>query len=228
MTTGNWTFEKDVANIFDKHVSQSIPMYEEIQTLIVNIAQFYIRKNDIVYDIGTSTGNTIYSLKNTVLKPFNVIGIDSSSDMAKVATEKLHGMNGVELICTDIADYEFTYKSNLIISNLTLQFIPMEKREALINKIYNTLNIGGAFIIVEKIYATSAMHQDIYTQLYHDFKESKELNPVDIREKDKSLRSVLVAKKSEQNRDMLINAGFEVDEFFRYLNFVGYLAVKTK
>lgn len=226
MITGSWTFEKDVAKIFDKHVAQSVPMYEEIQNLIVNISQFFIRNNDVIYDIGTSTGTTIYALKEAIQKPFKVIGIDNSIDMIKTAEDKLKGFNGIELICSDVGKYDFDVKANLIISNLTLQFIPMEDREAIINKIYNNLNQGGAFIIIEKTYAKSSIHQEIYTQLYHDFKESNELTPTDIRYKDKSLRSVLMAKKNEDNIKMLTEAGFEVDEFFRNLNFVGYLAIK--
>lgn len=228
MDTGSWEFKKDVANIFDKHVNQSVPIYSEIQKLIIDISQFFIRKNDVVYDIGTSTGETLYQLKNNIKKPFIGIGIDNSIDMINKAKDKLQGFDDIQLYCSDIKEFKFNQKSNLMVCNLTLQFIPMEKRVELLNDIYKNLNIGGALVVVEKTYANSGIHQEIFTQLYHDFKETNGLSEKEIRDKDKSLRSVLVARRNSENQKMLNSVGFVVDEFYRHLNFVGYLAIKTE
>lgn len=228
MNTGNWEFKNDIVSIFDKHVNQSVPIYSEIQKLITDISQFFIRKDDVVYDIGTSTGETIYQLKTNIKKPFLAIGIDSSMDMVNKAKEKLADINNVQLFCSDIKDFKFNQNVNLIVCNLTLQFIQIEKRKALLQSIFKALNVGGALIMVEKTYASSGIHQNIFTQLYHDFKENNGINEKEIRDKDKSLRSVLVARRNSDNLKMLKDTGFEVEEFYRYLNFVGYLAVKME
>ncbi len=40
--------------------------------------------------------------------------------------------------------------SSIVVLNLTLQFIPVKQRQALINKIYQGLNPGGVLIVSEK------------------------------------------------------------------------------
>jgi len=56
----NWNFNKEVSEEFDLHVRQSIPLYNEFQKLTVKIAEFFIRNNDIIYDLGCATGETAY------------------------------------------------------------------------------------------------------------------------------------------------------------------------
>lgn len=222
---GNWTFKGEIAKDFDKHVRASVPLYDTIQNLILGISYFFIRENSKVVDLGHSTGETILNLKRNINKPFKIIGIDSSQKMIIEAKNKLSGINDVELINADIIDLKLP-KADLVISNLTMQFISIKNRKKVINNIYNSLNEGGAFIMVEKVILPRGDYQNIYTQLYSDFKERQGFNDKEIRDKDKSLRSVLVPLESNENKKILNSAGFKVEEFFRYLNFVGYLAIK--
>ena len=60
-------------------------------------------------------------------------------------------------------------KSDMIISYYTLQFINPKYRQLVLNKIYKSLNWGGAFFLFEKIRGSDARFQDMYTNLYHDF-----------------------------------------------------------
>ena len=52
-----------------------------------------------------------------------------------------------------------------------MQFIKPKVRQKVFNKIYNSLNWGGAFILFEKVRAPDARFQDITTQLYSEFKK---------------------------------------------------------
>ena len=54
-------------------------------------------------------------------------------------------------------------KSDLILSYYTIQFINPKSRQQLLNKIYKSLNWGGAFIMFEKIRASDARFQDIFS-----------------------------------------------------------------
>ncbi|HCL4480259.1 TPA: methyltransferase domain-containing protein [Clostridium botulinum] len=222
---GNWTFKGEIAKDFDKHVRASVPLYDTIQSLILGMSYFFIRKDSKVVDLGHSTGETILNLKRNINKSFKIIGIDSSQKMIIEAKNKLSDITDVELINADITDLKLP-KADLVISNLTMQFISIENRRKVINNIYNSLNEGGAFIMVEKVILPRGDYQNIYTQLYSDFKERQGFNDKEIRDKDKSLRSVLVPLESNENKKILNSAGFKVEEFFRYLNFVGYLAIK--
>lgn len=225
MDIGNWNFKGSIVEDFDEHVRNSIPGYELIQNLIVDMSQFFIRENDLVYDLGSSTGTTIYNLKNNIKKPFNIVGVDMSKGMLDKSKKNLCNMHGVDLICEDIENLTLE-KCNLVICNLTLCFISMDKREEITKKIYNSLNIGGAMIIVDKTYPNSCIHQDMYTQIYNDFKYKNRFTAEEILTKERSIRSVLTPKKNEDNIEMLKNQGFVIEEFFRYLNFVGYIAIK--
>ena len=113
-----------------------------------------------------------------------------------------------------------------VISNLTLQFLNLSDKEILCKNIYNGLNKGGALIVFEKVYSKEPMYQDIYNQLYYDFKESKGFTDEEIRKKEKSLRGILRPMKDKDNLELLKSCGFMVEECFRYLNFIGYLCIK--
>ena len=55
--------------------------------------------------------------------------------------------------------------SSIISSFYTLQFISPKHRQETINKIYNSLNWGGAFFFVEKTRASDARFQDYLNQV---------------------------------------------------------------
>ena len=58
-------------------------------------------------------------------------------------------------------------------------------KQDLINKIYNTLRWGGAFILYEKVRAPDARFQDMMTRLYDDFKIDNGYVPDEIIAKSK-------------------------------------------
>ena len=65
----------------------------------------------------------------------------------------------IMLKCADLSKIKFK-KSDLITSYYTIQFMKPKYRQALINKIYQSLNWGGAFIYFEKVRASYARFQD--------------------------------------------------------------------
>ena len=100
-------------------------------------------------------------------------------------------------------------------------------RQLVLNKIYKSLNWGGAFFLFEKIRGSDARFQDMYTNLYHDFKQSNGFSIKQIDEKAKSLRGVLEPFSEKGNLDLLKRAGFiDVCGIFQYLCFRGYLCIK--
>ena len=88
----NWSFEGDVANSFDDHVSNSVPLYNEGHWLIKNLSDFFLKKDSVCYDIGCSTGGVFTQiLKTSNGKKAKLIGIDPVSNMidkAKVLVDQ--------------------------------------------------------------------------------------------------------------------------------------------
>ena len=52
---GSWTFGGITAKKFKKHISRSVPLYKEGQILTAQFSEFFISRNDTVYDLGCST-----------------------------------------------------------------------------------------------------------------------------------------------------------------------------
>ena len=113
------------------------------------ILTFSYRKNSLGYEIGCSSGTLINKLlewnKNKSLK---LVGIDSEAGMINYCKNKIDDKR-VKFFNDDVVNYEFE-KSNLIISYYTMQFIHPSSRQNVFNKIYNSLEWGGAFIFLKK------------------------------------------------------------------------------
>ena len=118
-------------------------------------------------------------------------------------------------------------KSDLILSYYTIQFIPPRHRQTIINKIYKSLNWGGAFIMFEKIRANDARFQDIFSIIYNDFKLKMSYSPDEIINKTKSLKGVLEPFSDFGNLGLLKRSGFkDIIPIFQWMNFKGYLSIK--
>lgn len=224
----NWKFDKEVTEIFDSHVRKSVPLYDNFHNIIGDLSEWFIEENTNVYDIGTSTGEGLINLishhKN---KKVNYIGIDSSTDMLEKAKNNLKDYN-VTLINGDITNSDIEiHNASFITSILTLQFIPQRKRKQVIEKAYEGLNKGGALVIVEKIIGNNARFDEMFIELYHDFKLSNGLTEEEVFAKSRAIRGVMSPNTVQENINMLTEVGFkDVDIFFKWCNFVGFIAIK--
>lgn len=80
LTSRRWEFNKEVAQHFDSHVRKSLPLYDEIQSMIVSLSDAFITQSCSVYDLGTATGETIALLQTRHRSIGNAryVGIDST------------------------------------------------------------------------------------------------------------------------------------------------------
>ena len=224
----NWKFGGQTVKNFEEHIKKSIPFYDEGHKLIYELSDFFVKNDSIVYEIGSSTGKLIYTLskKYQDIKPdARFFGIEIEKDMVDFSKQN-YTLKNLNYICEDINTFEFE-KSDLIISNYTVQFIHPKQRQLLIDKIYNSLEWGGAFVMFEKVRANDARFQDIVSTLYMEHKLKQGYSPEEIITKQKSLKGVLEPFSSNANKDMLKRAGFvDILTIFKYLNFEGILAIK--
>lgn len=224
----NWRFDKDIAPVFDVHVRQSVPGYVRMQQSVVRLTDFFCSENSLVVDLGCSTGETLSLIQNRHPdRRLHLIGIDESPDMIQQAIKKTAGNPAFVFKPVQLETYDFPSNVGFITSILTMQFVEKRHRRKVVEDIYESLEEGGAFVFIEKTYAKSGQIQDIFNQLYHDFKEEQGIEALDIRKKDKSLRGVMFPNTSEENEAMLQSAGFsEVEMFFKDLHFCGWIAIK--
>ena len=118
-------------------------------------------------------------------------------------------------------------KNDLTISLYTMQFVQSKYRELIYDRIFKSLNWGGAFVLFEKIRGKDVRFQDIMNFLYFDFKRNNGLSKEEISNKKLSLRSVLDPYTLKANLDFLKRAGFkDVMPICQYLSFIGLLVIK--
>lgn len=227
---GNWKFSGEVVDSFDDHVSKSVPLYSEGHELICDMSDFFIKPDSVCYEVGCSTGALTLKLANHNRgKPgASFIGIDIEADM--IAKAKIKAANHPDLnasfITEDALDSDFQ-PADLVVCYYTVQFVRPAVRQALINKLYNTLNWGGALLLFEKVRGADARFQDILTTLYNDYKLRRGYTPEEIVSKTRSLKGVLEPFSTQGNIDMLRRAGFvDVNTIQKYLCFEGFLAIK--
>ena len=225
-----WSFKsKNIANNFDDHVRQSVPLYDEVQRMVVEIAEYFVRDDDLIVDLGVSTGTTIKNIKDNITrKNILSVGIDESQEMLDIAKTRLgdtklvlHNLN------EGMASLPFNNNISLSILLFTLQFIKVEKREMLLRQLYQNTREGGAVVLVEKVLGNDAHFNEMMIDLYHDMKIRNGLNAIDNQVKSKSLRGIMSPVTLDDNERLLHTAGFNrVDTFFKWYNFVGFIAIK--
>ncbi|NOD49783.1 MULTISPECIES: methyltransferase domain-containing protein [unclassified Ruegeria] len=224
----NWTFGGNVPDTFVDHIKLSVPLYEMGHGLICQVSDFFVRNDSLCYEIGTSTGELIRKLAehNSGKPDARWIGIDVEPEMVKVAEAHCADVPNITILHDDARHMEMD-KADLIVSYYTMQFVPPRYRQELFNKIYQSLNWGGAFVMFEKVRGPDARFQDIMTQLYNEFKISNGFSSEEIVEKSRSLKSVLEPFSTQGNLDLLARAGFaDVTSIQKYICFEGFLAIK--
>ena len=214
---------------FEEHISKSIPFFLESHKLISKLSTFFISENSNVYDLGCSTGLASRSIIDGNLnKKFNLYGIDLSKDMIdkakKISNNKKY--KKIKFIYGDVLRKKIK-KSDLIVSNYFIQFIPPKKRQMVFDKVFRSLNYGGGFIFFEKTRGPDARFQDIFTQLYNEYKSDVGFSEKEILDKSKSIRGYLEPFTEKENFNFLKRAGFkDYVTVFKYYSFQGFIAIK--
>ena len=227
-----WTFDNDTPKKFNNHAKRSIPFYEEGHSLIAQISDFFVHSNSVCYELGAATAVLLRKLAERHKNKQDVrwIGLDREPAMIKQAKAELknlkNGKKNIELIVDDINLHPYE-PSDFIVSYYTIQFVPPRLRQKLINRIYETLNWGGAFVLFEKIRGPDARFQDLMSAIYTDFKISQGYNSEEILGKARSLKGVLEPFSTQGNLDLLKRAGFvDCAIMFKYNCFEGFLCIK--
>lgn len=152
--------------------------------------------------------------------------IDNAPAMVDACRKRFAAVPGVLVKAGNLWEYlPLPDKASLVLSVLSLQFMPTSYRQKMLSDIYEGLTPGGALILVEKIVSESL--DELMVHLYYEMKRENGYTDDQIMDKRRSLENVLSPLKVGWNVDMLRTAGFkQVAMFWRCLNFCGWIAVK--
>ncbi|PLY05699.1 MAG: carboxy-S-adenosyl-L-methionine synthase CmoA [Arcobacter sp.] len=225
--TKQFEFDEEVASVFDDMLNRSVPFYKEMQRLTINFAENYLEDNDKVYDLGCSTASTLIELAKHSSKKLQLIGIDNSSAMLNRAEKKSKAFGvDIKFINDDLHNISYD-DAKLIISNYTLQFIRPLQREKLVKKIYNNLQNDGVFIFCEKVISSNKILDKQYIDEYYEFKKTQGYSEFEISQKREALENVLIPYTEDENKKMILDAGFShCETLFKWVNFATFIAIK--
>jgi tRNA (cmo5U34)-methyltransferase len=222
-------FDADVARVFPDMVRRSVPGYAELVGLSGLIARRVAGPGARCYDLGCSLGAVTRSILRQTGPDVSVVAVDNAPAMieglqARLAAEAETDMTRVETLCADIRSITIEGAS-LVVLNLTLQFVPIEERLGLLQRIRAGLVPGGVLILAEKFAAPVGRESDWLTTLHEDFKRANGYSELAIARKRTALEQVLIPESLEEHEQRLAEAGFAGSvRWFQSLNFVAWLA----
>ncbi len=226
-----WQFDAAVAERFDEMLERSIPELETMRDVVTLAASSRLHVAPLVLDLGCARGEAlarIAELPGTEGHAF--VGLEVSPPMLAAARERFAGDARVDVVERDLREGLRGVAADdacVVLSVLTLMFVPTNYRLRLVGDVYDQLAPGGALVLVEKVLGDGPILDDVETANYHLRKRETGYAPDEIARKRLALEGVLVPQSAEVNRLMLRRAGFrEVDEIWAWFNFRAWAAVK--
>lgn len=225
----DFKFDEKVANVFEDMLHRSIPGYSTIINMIGMFGGNYAKEGTNVYDLGCSLGAASFAVQNkTADRNVNIIAIDNSPHMIERAKafDQKNNLKNIEFVCDDVMNVNFQ-NASLVISNFTLQFIPVEQRETLLKRIYDGMVDGGVLVISEKISFEDKSLEERQVDRYYNFKRLNGYTEMEISQKREALENVLIPETIDTHFNRFKRAGFSnYDIWFQCFNFTSMIAEK--
>tara|TARA_B110000503_G_scaffold143532_1_gene245614 strand:- start:2435 stop:3181 length:747 start_codon:yes stop_codon:yes gene_type:complete len=225
-----FVFDKAVVDVFPDMIQRSVPGYQTIINLCGELAARFVQPNSNCYDLGCSLGASSFAMQREIAQPdVRIIAVDNSAAMLERCQLLLKSTVSdvpVELLEADICDIEIS-NASLVVMNFTLQFIAVEQRQALLEKIYAGLNPGGCLVISEKLLFEPEPLNTLLSELHHQFKRAQGYSDLEISQKRDSIENVLIPETLDAHIQRIKACGFNsASPWFQCFNFASLVAVK--
>ena len=158
-----------------------------------------------------------------------LVAIDSSAAMLErchtILNTDAHELP-VTMECADITEAEIT-NASVVVLNFTLQFIPVDQRDRVIQRIYRGLKPGGIMILSEKVCFEDSHLDELNIDLHHQFKRANGYSDLEIAQKRDALEDFLLPETLRRHKQRIADAGFSsCDVWFQCFNFASLVALK--
>lgn len=226
-----WAFDDEVTRVFDDMLRRSIPQLDVVRELVTDTAAAFVRPLSAIVDLGCSRGESLAPLVARFGAANTYLGVDVSGPMldacrARFEHEIADGI--VSIASLDLRERYPDVRASVVLSVLTLLFVPINYRQRIVRDVYRSLAPGGAFILVEKLLGSGATLEYVQVERYHRFKAEHGYTADEIERKRLALEGVQVPITAGWNESLLRSAGFvELDWFWRWENFGAVVAVKA-
>lgn len=227
-------FNDKVAAVFPDMLRRSIPGYAASIEAIGSLASRYVRAGTNCYDLGCSLGAATIAMRQGINKAgCRIVAVDSAPAMIERGKEAvaedesaLSVMTDVDFVLGDIRDTEIV-NASMVVLNYTLQFLPVEERAALLEKLHAGMNAGGLLLLSEKVVDEDPQMEQLLVDLHHEHKRRNNYSALEISRKRAALENVLIPETVAAHRERLRAAGFAKSAvWLRYFNFVSIIAIR--
>lgn len=224
LPSGKWVFDKAVTDVFDDMLERSIPDYAGMRRTTTELAVRFAQPKTALVDLGCSRGAAIKPIFQELENSLSYFGIEVSEPMRQAAISELPYAT---ILDTDLRHDYPPVRASVTLAVLTLQFIPIEYRQDIIQRVYDSTTKGGAFLLVEKVLGGDSFSNQLLIDTYLARKGENGYTAEQIARKRESLEGVLVPVTADWNAEMLRTAGFShVECYWRHLNFGAWIGIK--
>jgi len=231
-----FAFDASVAAVFPDMIRRSVPGYADLVTGTGMAAAEFAKSGTRCYDLGCSRGASSFSVAGAVhaagIADFEVVSVDNSPAMIERLRDALAREDApswasfIRPLLSDALDVEIS-NASVVVMNYTLQFVPIERRQDLIEGVFDGLVAGGALILSEKVVFDDSAEDALASRLHDSFKRANGYSEMEIAKKRAALENVLVPETIDAHIRRLERVGFKtVWRWFQALNFVSFIAVK--
>ena len=227
---GLFAFDDSVARVFPDMIKRSVPGYSTIVSMTGVLAGKYAMAGSALYDLGCSLGASTLAMRQHIQQPdCRIISVDNSTAMLErcqsIIDTDTHE-TPVTLTCADVQDVVIT-NASVVVLNFTLQFIPRELRDRVINGVYDGLLPGGVMVLSEKVTFEDPHLDELNIELHHQFKRANGYSELEVARKRSALETILLPETLNRHRQRIANAGFSsCDVWFQCFNFASLIALK--
>jgi tRNA (cmo5U34)-methyltransferase len=224
-----WAFDESVSRVFPDMLERSIPQYGEMRRLTYLLAAPFVIDGTDIVDLGTARGDALAPFMDRFGARNRYTGVEVSAPMLAQAKARFASWpeTTVRLLNLDLRNDYPAVDASVTLLVLTLMFIPVNYRAAILEAAYERTRHGGALVLVEKLVSPVAVFDKLFVARYHDLKAANGYSAEEIERKRLALEGVQVPLTERANIDLLYSAGFRyVETFWRWCNFAGFLAVR--
>lgn len=226
----DFRFDDQVADVFPDMIQRSVPGYQTIIQTIGKLSGRFQQANSNYYDLGCSLGAATLAMRRNInADNSRIIAVDNSSAMVERCERHLQAFRSdipVEVKLADIRQQPIE-QAAIVVINFTLQFLPKEDRNTLINRVYQGLKPGGLLILSEKFINNDLLTNDLLVELHHDFKRANGYSELEISQKRSALENVMKPDTLPEHQQRLQQAGFTSQTlWFQCFNFCSMVAIK--